>query len=231
MRRFLLSLVAFLAVASAATGVQASTQCERWFIEYKHALAQTKAVHQLRAANHRLHRYVHRKLAVLKPKPKNRPTVMRARTHRLPKTREEMLRSFNLACGDELPDGSTPAELLKGEVLPPLPPARPDIALDGDSDDGPLMAANELPLLPPMGGGYAPSEGSPVYGGFGGFGGGGGIYPGGPTPHIPGSTPTGGSTDAPPDPPVSTVPEPGSVVLVLTGIAGAAGMVRRRMIR
>ena len=221
MRRFLLFLVAFLVVASAATGVQASTECERWFIAYKNALAHSKPMHQLRVANHRVRRYVHRKLAVLKPKPKNKPKVLGARAHRRPKTREEMLRSFNLACGDELPDGSTPPQLLKGEDLPPFPPARPDIALDGGGD-GSLIAENELPLLPPMGG-YPPSEGGPGYGGFGGFG-----YPGGPAPHIPDTIPTGETPDVPP---VSSVPEPGSVVLVLTGIAGAAGVVRRRMAR
>jgi len=226
MRRFLLSLVVFLVVASAATGVHASTECERWFVQYKHALAQSKAVHKLRAADHRVRRYVHRKLAALKPKPKNKPRVLRAKVHRRPKTREEMLRSFNLACGDELPEGSTPPELLKGEDLPPFSPARPYIAQDVDDGDGPLIAANELPLLPPMGG-YLPNEGGPGYGGFGGFGG--GSYPNGPAPHIPNTPPTGGTPDDPPPPPVSTVPEPGSVLLVLTGIAGAAGMVRRRV--
>ncbi len=231
MRRFLLSLVIFLIVASAATGVHASTECERWFIAYKQSLAQSKAVHQLRAANHRVHRYVHRKLAALtKPKPKNKPKVLRARVLRRPKTREEMLRSFNLACGDELPEISSPPQLLKGDAVPPFL-SRPDIALDHGDDDGPLIAQNELPP-PPQLGGYPPNEGGPGYGGPGGFGGGGGgVYPGGPTPKTPDSPPTTGTLDSPPPPPVSTVPEPGSVVLVLTGIAGAAGMARRRLAR
>ncbi|HEY6377372.1 MAG TPA: PEP-CTERM sorting domain-containing protein [Edaphobacter sp.] len=225
MRRFLLSLVVFLVVASAATGVHASTECERWFVAYKNALAHSKPVHQLRAANHRLHRYVHRKLAKLtKPKPNNKPKVLRARTHRRPKTREEMLRDFQLACGDELPDGSSPALMLMGDHLPPPPP----VALDFGDGDGSLIAENELPILPLMGG-YPPDEGRPGYGGFGGFGGGGG-NPGGPTPHIPDTPPRGGTPDNPPVP-VSSVPEPGSVVLVLTGIAGAAGAMRRRMAR
>ncbi len=113
----------------------------------RHALAHSKPVHQLRAANHRVRRYVHRKLATLtKPKPRNKPKVLRARVHRRPKTREEMLRSFNLACGGELPEGSTPPQLLKGEDLPPFPPARPDIALDRGDDDVPMIATNELPL-------------------------------------------------------------------------------------
>ncbi len=226
MRRFLLSLVVFLVVASAATGVHASTECERWFIAYKNTLAHSKPVHQLRAANHRLHRYIHRKLVKLtKPKPNNKPKVLRARTHRRPKTREEMLHDFQLACGDELPDGSSPDLMLKSEDVPPPPPVRLDFG-DGDGD-GPLIAENALPILPPMGG-YPPNEGWPGGGGFGGFGGGG--YPGGPTPHIPDTPPQGGTPDPPP-PPASTVPEPGSIVLVLTGIAGAAGAMRRRLAR
>src|SRR5579871_3906513 len=143
MRRFLLSLVVFLVVASAATGVHASTECERWFVQYKHALAQSKAVHKLRAADYRVRHYVHRKLAALKPKPANKPKVLRAKVHRRPKTREEMLRSFNLACGDELPEGGTPPQLLTGEEAPPFSPARPYIAPDPDSDDGSLIAENE----------------------------------------------------------------------------------------
>jgi hypothetical protein len=225
MRRFLLFLVAFLVVASAATGVQASTECERWFIAYKNALAHSKSVHQLRVASHRVRRFVHRKLSTLtKPKPSNKPKVLRARVHRRPKTREEMLRSFNLACGGELPDGSTPPLLLKGDDLPPFPPAQPDIPLDRGDDGVAMIATNALPLLPPMGG-YPPNEGGPGPGGPGGIG-----YPGGPAPHIPDSPPSGGTPDGPP-PSVSSVPEPGSVVLVLTGIAGAAGMMRRRLVR
>jgi hypothetical protein len=224
MRRFLLSLVVFLVVASAATGVHASTECERWFIAYKNALAHSKPVHQLRVAHRRLHRYVHRKLATLtKPKPKSKPRMQRVRTHRLPKTREEMLRDFKLACGDELPD-SPPAQLLTGGDVPPLPGPRPDIALDG-GDDGLLIAENELPILPPMGG-YPPNDGYPGGGGAGGYGGGG--YPGGPMPHIPDTPPTSGTPDTPP---VAPVPEPGSIALVLTGVAGAACVVRRRMAR
>ncbi len=226
MRRFLLSLVIFLVVASTASGVHASTECQRWFIAYKNALAHSTPVHQLRVAHHRVRRYIHRKLATLKPKPKTKPRVLRARKHLRPKTRDEMLRDFKLACGDELPDGSTPPQLLKGGNLPPFPAPRPDIGLDLGEDNGPLIAANELPILPPMGA-YPPNEGWPRGGGYTGFGGGG--YPGEPTPKTPDTPPTGGTPDSPPPPPVSTVPEPGSVVLVLTGLAGAAGMVRRRL--
>jgi len=224
MRRFLLFLVVFLVVASAATGVHASTECERWFVAYKNALAHSNPVHQLRAANHRLHRYIHRKLAkVSKPKPTTKPRVLRAYKRRVPKTREEMLRDFQLACGDELPEGSSPALLLKGDDVPP-----PAVAMDFGDGDGPLIAENTLPILSPTGG-YPPDGGGPAIGGFGGVPGGG--YPGGPVPHIPNTPPTGGTPDTPPPPPVSTVPEPGSVVLVLTGIAGAAGVVRRRLVR
>jgi hypothetical protein len=226
MRRLLLFLVVFLVVASAATGVHASTDCERWFIAYKNTLAQTSAAKHLIAAKHRAHRYVHRKLAALhKPKPATRPRVLAARFQRPKMTREEALRRFNVACGD-LPDDMPTTQMVQEEEPKPDYLAHP---LHGDAPidpaNGGFVAENVLPPIP--GGGGWGSGGSYPPGSGGGYGGGGGA-PGGPSPHRP-APPTGGNP--PPDgpPPVSTVPEPGSIVLLLTGIAGAAGMVRRRL--
>ncbi len=118
MRRLLLCLVLFFVAASAATGVHASTDCERWFIAYKNSLANAKAVKKLQAAKHRMRSYIHQKLATAqKPKPANQPKLVR--THMRPKmSRAEMLRRFNLACGD-LPETSAAPQQVATEDLAP----------------------------------------------------------------------------------------------------------------
>jgi PEP-CTERM motif len=224
MRRFLLSLVVLLVVASAATGVHASTDCQRWFVEYKNSLAQTNAGKHLVAAKHRVHRYVHRKLAALhKPKPANKPRVLTARFQRPKMTREEILRRFNLACGD-MPEDMPSTQMVQGEDPRPdylASPLHGNLPLE-NAPDGGLLAANVPPPSSSNSGGYSYPPG---------FGGGyGGGTPGVPAPHIPGG---GGTppTGPPTSPPVPPVPEPGSLVMMLTGIVGAAGMVRRRFAR
>jgi hypothetical protein len=237
MRRLLFFLVIFLVVASAATGVHASTDCQRWFIDYKNSLAQTHAVKHLLAAKHRAHRYVHRKLAALhQPKPANKPKMLPARFPRPKMTREEALRRFNLACGDMPED--MPTQIVQEQEPAPAYLANPlhsDMPLDKPADGGDIVAENAIPPIFPGGGGGWGSSGSYPLGSGSGFGGGGGV-PGSPNPHNPG-TPPGG--DPPPDvppappvtPPVTPVPESGSIVLLLTGVVGAAGLVRRRFVR
>lgn len=220
MRRFLLSLTVFLVVASAATGVRASTDCERWFVAYKNSLAQTAAAKHLAAAKHRVHRYVHRKIAALKkPKPLNKPKVLAARFHAPKMTREEALRRFNLACGD-MPEDMPSTQMVQAEA-PRLDYSVP--ALHGDMPlekpaEGSLLAKNVPPVSQGGGNDWGPVGSYPP--GFGGFGGG-GTPPGTNNPGTPDPTPT----------PVSPVPEPGSIVLMLTGIMGAAGVARRRLVR
>ena len=228
MRRLLLLLAVFLVVASAATGVHASTDCERWFIAYKNSLAQTNAARHLIAAKHKARRYVHRKLAAFhKPKPANKPRVLAARFQRPKMTPEEALRRFNLACGDIPEDMATPEMVQEEEPKPDFlaHPLYVDMPVEGAPVSGGLVAAN---VLPPGGGSDGGYPFAPWIGG--GFGGG-GTAPGGPGPKIPGGPGTTGNpppVDGPP--PVPAVPEPGSIVLMLTGIAGAAGVVRRRLV-
>src|SRR5215469_13056061 len=102
MRRLVFCLVLFLVTISAAKGVHAATDCEKWLNEYKNSLAHSPAAHRVQAAHHRLHRYVHRKLAVLKPKPKTtpKPRLLPARHTKPRMSKEELLKRVAEACGD-----------------------------------------------------------------------------------------------------------------------------------
>jgi hypothetical protein len=231
MRRVVFALVLLLVCASAATGVRvhASTECERWVAEYRNALTHSPVVKRANAAGHRLHRYIHRKIAALmKPKIAPKPRILPIRRHHPKMTKEEMMRRFELACGD-LPED----EPVTGNLPPdPTPTFISELKPEGDPlglesyTPGMLLARNELPNY---GGGSA---------GWGG-GGGGGFVPGGFIPGLnsPGgrspNTPTtysgGDNPPPPPAPPTAQAPEPGSLLLVATGFAGVAGVLRRRM--
>jgi hypothetical protein len=224
LRRLLLCLVLFFIAASAATGVHASTDCERWFIAYKNSLAKAKAVKKLQAAKHRMRRYVHKKLATAQ-KPADKPKLVR--THMRPRmSRAEMLRRFNLACGELPEESAAPQQVATEELAPDFFPrntTHSDMPLEDTPGTG-LIAENDSPPYSPGGsGGWPgpPSGGIPP--GFGGgFGG------GGTTPSYPG---TPGTPIDPVTPVTPAVPEPSSIVLLLTGAAGAAGMIRRRIQR
>ena len=231
MRRVVIALIVVLVCVSAATGVRvhASTECERWVAEYRNALAHSPTVKRAKAASHRVRHYIHRKISALtKPKPVAKPHAIPAR-HRGPRmTREEMLRKFELACGD-LPEDSP-----EGGSLPPDPtpafiadrtPGGDEMPLDEDSP-GMMLAMNQPPSYA---GGYSSvgQPGFPMPPGFGGF-------PGGGVPHgnIPTNPPTTGTTadnPLPPPPPVTAeAPEPASLLLLATGLVGAAGAIRGR---
>ena len=219
--------------------MQASTECEKWLQGYKTSLAKTNTARKLAAAKRR----AQQKLAGYVP-PKPKPKLSPAHANRPRLSREEMLRKFQLACG-ELPDTQAPNDQLASNDVKPF--ALPEQLWTGN--DGVDLAPGEdtgfLPNMdspvyttsnndfPPDDGG--PYSGPPSFTGPGGGGGGG--YPG--NPGTPGSPGTPGGTSAPgtpgnpgnpdlPGPPVTPVPEPGSIVLMLTGFAGAAGIVRRR---
>jgi len=232
MRRVVFALVLLLVCASAATGVRvhASTQCERWVAEYRDALAHSPTVKRVNAARHRLHRYVHRKIAALmKPKTAPKSRVLPARYHRPKMTREEMMRKFELACGDLPEDEPATGDLPqdpKPSFIAERKPGAESLDLESDTP-GMLLAMNELPNY---GGSYAGWSG----GSGGGFVPGGFIpglsWPGGRSPNTP-TTGTGGDNPPPPPPPTAQAPEPGSLLLVATGFAGVAGAFRRRMRR
>jgi hypothetical protein len=78
---------------------------------------------------------------------------------------------------------------------------------------GDLIAENDVPVPPSDG--FSPSfpsgGGTPIY-----------------TPPFTGGLTPGGTPPVPPVPPPD-VPEPASYVLMLTGLAGAAGEIRRRL--
>ena len=148
-------------------------------------------------------------------------------------TRQQALHHFDLACG-ALPEDESETPLIAEEKPQPPFESHPlDDRLDiVDAGADQMIAENDPPPFGGQGfspdspsGGY-PNYGPPV-GGGGPRGGGGGGTPSlqtQPPPNSPGNPP---DTPAPP-PDTPQVPEPGSFVLVLTGVAGAAGAMRRK---
>ncbi len=226
MRRTLLMLLLVFVVATSATGVSASTDCERWVAAYKAELAHTKAVKRMQAAKMRMRHYAKRKLAkyVVKPKPAG-PKLIRTHAIRPHYTPEQIAARFRELCGD-LPQEALPGgQSMPGKASPEdyePPPSSGPVELASIDGPGPLETN---PLPPYFGGGGSPGGGGPPMGGapvFGGGGGGGGIPPK-TTPPTPPTTPP---IDTPP---VTVVAEPESLVLVVTGLVGAVGVVRRRL--
>ena len=249
MRRFVYLLLLVIFVSASVTCVSASTDCERWFAAYRQELAHSRHLQRIAAAKRRAKLYAQRKIAQVQPAPK--PKLVPARSPRM--NRRETLHHFNLACG-VLPEGGADEPLVSEETPGDFSPERPMI----DSIDllpaapGELIAENDAPPFPVTG--FSPddsSEGgpSPYFPGFGGSGGGApsGGGPGKGVTVPPPSTPPPATpppatpppatpppatpppyTPPPPPPPVSVVPEPASFVYLLTGLAGAAGAIRRR---
>jgi hypothetical protein len=82
MRRLIYLLLLVLFVSASATCVNASTDCERWFVAYRRELAHTHAVQRIAAAKRRAKLYTQRKLAgYVAPKPK--PRLVPAKAPRL----------------------------------------------------------------------------------------------------------------------------------------------------
>jgi hypothetical protein len=220
MRRLIYLLLLVLFVSASATCVNASTDCERWFVAYRRELAHTHALQRIAAAKRRAKLYTQRKLAgYVAPKPRLVP----AKAPRM--TRKQTLHHFELACG-VLPEDEADGPAIAGETPPPFHSERPLDGLDtlpnGFND---MIASNDVPLPPPGGGSYPdyPDGGPPVYTpNFGGPGGG-----------TPGSGGSGTGTTVPPGSPGTppggpAVPEPSSYVLLLTGMFSAAGAFRQR---
>ncbi|MBS1799694.1 MAG: PEP-CTERM sorting domain-containing protein [Acidobacteria bacterium] len=229
MRRILFALVILLACAAATTGVrlQASTECERWIAEYRDALAHSPTVQRVNAARHRARHYVHRKVAALNKPKSSRPKILPARYMRPKMTREEALRKMEFACGSVDLDQPELGNLVAD--VPMFAAGRGPLGETGEEFAAPpssLIAQN-----PTSGDGGYPNSGVPVLpyipGAPGGGGGGGGNNPGGGGPNPPGD---GGNPVPPPTgPPTAEAPEPGSLVLLATGLVAAAGVLRRRV--
>ena len=211
--------------------MQASTDCERWIASYKAELAHAKAVKKLEAAHARMKRLAQRKLAVYLKKPAvKKPAPVLAHSIKPKLTREQMLERFNLLCGD-LPGDVLPIDkLAEGQMTPiemaqemkPFLPLEPTVM-----DDGGFIPPVDLTPYVPSGTPVASGAGSgggtfnpPMYGGGGFPGSNGGKGSSGSSG---GDTGTGtpGQFSA-------VVPEPSSLILMLTGIAGAAGAIRRK---
>jgi hypothetical protein len=212
MRRliYLLLLVSFVSIS--ATCVNASTDCERWYASYRSELAHSRNLQRVAAAKRRAKLYAQRKISQIQPKPK----VVLAKAPRM--NRKQTLHHFNLACGVLPEDSADEPEI--AEEIPPSFTAHPlndgvDVLPSGFGD---MIAQNDLPPSPLTDGGYPgiPSGGGPP------------IYT---PPFTSALTPPGGGqpgtgTTVPPVTPA--VPEPASFVLLLTGMAGAAGAFRSR---
>ena len=146
-RPFLLLAVLLVGFSAAtATGMQASTECEKWLQGYKTSLAKTNTARKLAAAKRR----AQQKLAGYVP-PKPKPKLSPAHANRPRLSREEMLRKFQLACG-ELPDTQAPNDQLASNDVKPF--ALPEQLWTGN--DG-------VDLAPGEDTGFLPNMDSPVY--------------------------------------------------------------------
>jgi hypothetical protein len=257
MRRLLYFVILVLVVGVSATGVNASTDCERWFAEYHSELVHSQQVQRLAAAKRRAKRYAQMKLAGY-IKPATNPVRHVPRGPRM--NHHDAVRKVDLACGvlpEEAVDQPLISEEQPGDFISEEIPADEVGLLPGfdgpgtlPPDEGPTAPtfSETSPFVPdggppiytppftsPLGGG--PGGGSPgtpggpgspgTPGGPGGPGTPGG--PGGPgTPGGPGGPGTPGGPGGPGGPPPAVTPEPGSFVLLLTGLVGAGGVVRRR---
>ena len=209
---------------------------------YKTELAHSHVIKRMSAAHARVRRYAKKKLANYVSKPAH-PKVIRTHAIRPRYTRQQIMDRFKLLCGDLPGSGEVADKLLQGTMTPiefaenrgPYIPA--DVPMgDGDGvipsvvgPDAPISTSG--PDSPPSFGGTPPLFGGGGPGGYGGNGGNGGNGGTGGTGGTGGPGGTGGGSGTPTTPvvPVAPVPEPGSLVLVLTGAAGAFEAMRRRL--
>jgi len=219
MRKTLIFLLSFAMVVMAAGGVSASTDCERWLADYKRALAEKPTTQKLLAAKHRARAYAHRTIAQMTTNGAPAPHPVRLASTRPHLTPAQMVKRFDLLCGTLPSDPQVlDARMSPDEFISEMSLGGP-VGAEGMPEDETLLAENDMPTYD--GPSMSPSSSSigpyvPNYGPT--FGGG---YPGGPS-----VLPSGPAT--PPVAPPAAVPEPGSWVLLATGMVGAGLLVRRR---
>jgi hypothetical protein len=243
MRRLLLVSFVLLVSASAITGVrlEALSDCQRWIAEYRDAVAHSPVVQRAKAAGHRLHRKV-----AVSLKPKARALSVRYVHPKM--TREEALRAMEFACGDMAPLVPGINQLAENETPIFFPPAADTPVEEADPA---AMATPSLTPEPPNGGQFStfpPIAPSFLGVGGGSFPGGGGkpgtgglpvvtplLPPGKPEqpsgsgdPLLPQFPPPPGIPGTTDHPPTAVTPEPGTLLLLATGLVGAATMIRRR---
>ncbi len=222
MRKPLFLLLIFALIVTTARGVSASTDCQKWLADYKKALADKASTQKLLAAKHRARAYAHRKLVQLTTPATPHPMPTRVSSVRPHLTPAQMLKKFDLLCG-ELPVDPTPqvldARMAPDEFVSEMAMGGP-VDLDAAPGDDTLLAENAPPAYDGPPANTEVSSSGPYYPVFGPAP---GAFGGAPPFVIPPSPPV-----TPIAPPVAPVPEPSSIVLLLTGSVGAFAAARRR---
>lgn len=153
MRKPLLLLLTFALIVTTARGVSASTDCQRWLADYKKALADKTSAQKLLAAKHRARAYAHRKLVQLTTPATPHPAPTRVSSIRPHLTPAQMLKKFDLLCG-ELPVDPAPqvldARMSPDEFVSEVAMGGP-VDLDALPGDDTLLAENApLPTMVPL---------------------------------------------------------------------------------
>ncbi len=227
MRKTLIFVLSFVMVVMAASGVSASSDCERWLSDYKRALADKPTTQKLLAAKHRAHAYAHRKIGQLTSSGAPLPHPARLASTHPHLAPAQMVKRFDLLCGDLPTEPQVlDARMAPDEFISEMSLGGP-VEAEAVPDDAVLLAEDEVPPYdgPNVTGGasaYGPSYGPyvPTYGPT--LGGGAGSAPAVSSVLLP-AVPA-----LPALPPVAAVPEPSSLVLLATGSMCALGMARRR---